>query len=122
MHVLCCRVATICFVLRRVLDGHHAAETSVLSAQSDSLTRVLNQMTEADDARWALYYGVKAIAKGNNNVSGSTEAKLFYNFLDEKYGEDELTFFLYWYALFVIERPVHCVAVALARCVMSAGV
>ena len=53
-------------------------------------------MSEVDDARWALYYGVKQLAKSSVPGSGSFEAKLFYNFLDERYGEDELTFFLYW--------------------------
>lgn len=36
------------------------------------------------------------MSKGNLPGSGATEAKLFYNFLDEKYGEDELTFYLFW--------------------------
>ena len=46
-------------------------------------------MAEADEDRWGLYYGVKALSRE------LPEARLFYNFLDEKYGEDELTFFLY---------------------------
>jgi hypothetical protein len=46
-------------------------------------------MADADEDRWGLYYGVKALSRE------LPEARLFYNFLDEKYGEDELTFFLY---------------------------
>jgi hypothetical protein len=44
---------------------------------------------EADENRWGLYYGVKAMVKA------SPEARLFYGFLDEKHGEDELFFFLH---------------------------
>ena len=44
---------------------------------------------DADEDRWALYYGIKTLSRE------LPEARLFYNFLDEKYGEDELTFFLY---------------------------
>ena len=54
-------------------------------------------MSESDEARWALYYGVKQLAKNTRPDSGGVEAKLFYNFLDEKYGEDEMTFFLFTY-------------------------
>jgi hypothetical protein len=53
-------------------------------------------MAEVDEARWALYYGVKALAQSTAAGCGSIEAKLFYGFLDEKFGEDELTFYLYW--------------------------
>ena len=44
---------------------------------------------EADEDRWGLYYGVKRLARE------LPEMRLFYNFLDEKYGEDELTFYLH---------------------------
>ena len=46
-------------------------------------------IAEADEDRWALYYGVKRLARE------LPEMRLFYNFLDEKYGEDELTFYLH---------------------------
>eukprot|EP00948_MAST-09A_sp_MAST-9A-sp1_P000606 g606.t1 len=46
-------------------------------------------MYESDENRWALYYGCKALSKV------LPEARLFYNFLDEKYGEDELSFYLH---------------------------
>ena len=46
-------------------------------------------MADADEDRWGLYYGVKALSRE------LPEAASLYNFLDEKYGEDELTFFLY---------------------------
>ncbi len=69
-------------------------------SQSAVFARALSALGDADEARWALYYGVKALAKSTVPGSGSFEAKLFYNFLDERYGEDELTFFLYWYVLF----------------------
>ena len=46
-------------------------------------------IAEADEDRWGLYYGVKRLARE------LPEMRLFYNFLDEKYGEDELTFFLH---------------------------
>ena len=55
-------------------------------------------IADADEDRWALYYGVKALARE------LPEMRLFYNFLDEKYGEDELTFFLY--CLRVVNRGV----------------
>lgn len=51
---------------------------------------------DADEARWAYYYGIRQLAKSTVPNSGSFEAKLMYNFLDEKYGEDEATFFFYW--------------------------
>ncbi len=60
------------------------------------MSRVLVQMSEADEARWALYYGVKRLCKESTAGTGATEAKLFYNFLGEKYGEDELTFYMFW--------------------------
>ena len=43
-----------------------------------------------EEDRWGFYYCVRALARTY------PEAKLFYNFIDEKYGEDELTFYLYW--------------------------
>ena len=46
-------------------------------------------IASVDEDRWALYYGIKALSRE------LPEARLFYNFLDEKYGEDELTFFLH---------------------------
>lgn len=46
-------------------------------------------LAEADECRWALYYGVRDLARE------SPEAKLFHNFLSEKYGEDEITFYLH---------------------------
>jgi hypothetical protein len=44
-------------------------------------------VAQADEDRWALYYGVKALAKA------LPEAKLWYNLLDERFGEDELVFY-----------------------------
>jgi hypothetical protein len=46
-------------------------------------------VAEADENRWALYYGVKVLMKE------LPEAKLWYNLLDERYGEDECTFYLF---------------------------
>ena len=46
-------------------------------------------LAEADEMRWAIYYGAKTLSKE------LPEARLFFNFLDEKYGEDELSFFLH---------------------------
>lgn len=43
----------------------------------------------ADEERWCLYYGVKALVQ-----QGYLEAKLFLSLLDEKFGEDELVFIL----------------------------
>lgn len=53
----------------------------------DSST-TLNQAVSAaaDEDRWGLYYGVKALAKDD------PEAKLFWALLDETHGEDGLTF------------------------------
>ncbi|CAM9714388.1 unnamed protein product [Chrysoparadoxa australica] len=50
-------------------------------------------IAEADENRWALYYGVKALARE------SAEAKLFWSLLDETQGEDFLTFTLYLLAV-----------------------
>jgi hypothetical protein len=47
---------------------------------------------QADEDRWCLYYGVKAL-----DQEGYLEAKLFLSLLDEKYGEDEQVFMLYCY-------------------------
>lgn len=44
---------------------------------------------ERDEARWSFYYTVRHLAREY------PEAKLFYNFIDEKYGEDEVSFYLY---------------------------
>ncbi|TMW64108.1 hypothetical protein Poli38472_014225 [Pythium oligandrum] len=48
----------------------------------------------ADEDRWCLYYGVKALVQ-----EGYLEAKLFLSLLDEKYGEDEQVFMLYCYRI-----------------------
>ncbi len=79
--------------------------------------RALSAITDADEARWALYYGVKQLAKSTVPGSGSFEAKLFYNFLDERYGEDELAFFLYWCVVLAGSLAGGLVAVwVVARC------
>ena len=52
---------------------------------------------EADEDRWGLYYGVKRLARE------LPEMRLFYNFLDEKYGEDELTFYLHCLRVLEVE-------------------
>ena len=44
---------------------------------------------EADANRWGLYYGVKHLAREND------EAKFFWAFLDESHGEDYVAFFLH---------------------------
>lgn len=49
---------------------------------------------QADEERWCLYYGVKALVQ-----QGYLEAKLFLSLMDEKFGEDELVFMLYCYQL-----------------------
>ena len=46
-------------------------------------------LTQADEDRWALYYGTKVLMKE------LPEAKLWYNLLDERYGEDENMFYLF---------------------------
>eukprot|EP00941_MAST-03F_sp_MAST-3F-sp1_P003070 g3070.t1 len=46
-------------------------------------------LAEADENRWALYYGVKKLSKR------LPEAKLFFDLLDETHGEDDCTFYLY---------------------------
>ena len=56
-------------------------------------------MADADEDRWGLYYGVKALSRE------LPEARLFYNFLDEKYGEDELTFSSSSFALSMASKP-----------------
>ena len=53
-------------------------------------TDAAKQRAARDEDRWAFYYCIRTLARDY------AEAKLFYNFLDEKYGEDELTFYLYW--------------------------
>ena len=58
-------------------------------AQASSSEEREALQADSDEDRWALYYGVKNLSRE------LPEARLFYNFLDEKYGEDELTFFLY---------------------------
>jgi hypothetical protein len=58
-------------------------------------SKVQNAMAQADEDRWGLYYGVKAMAKDN------AEAKLFWSLLDETQGEDGMVF------------ASHCLSVAL---------
>ncbi|CAM9501167.1 unnamed protein product, partial [Laminaria digitata] len=50
-------------------------------------------VAQADDDRWGLYYGVKALA------SESAEATLFWHALNESNGEDYLTFLVYCLAI-----------------------
>eukprot|EP00753_Platysulcus_tardus_P001313 PLAT11262.2.p1 GENE.PLAT11262.2~~PLAT11262.2.p1 ORF type:complete len:1619 (+),score=780.24 PLAT11262.2:653-4858(+) len=57
--------------------------------EEDGIKAGDSAMSEADDNRWALLYGAKALSKE------LTEAKLFFQLLDEKHGEDELAFFCY---------------------------
>lgn len=46
-------------------------------------------VAEADEHRWGLYYGVKALRKR------LPEVQLFFELLDETHGEDDCTFYLY---------------------------
>jgi len=46
-------------------------------------------MAQADEHRWGFYYGVKKLAKNLH------EARLFYSLLNETFGEDDNTFFMY---------------------------
>lgn len=46
-------------------------------------------VAKADEDRWALYYGVKVLMKE------LPEAKIWYNLIDERYGEDECVFKLF---------------------------
>jgi len=48
---------------------------------------------EANENRWGIYYGLKTLAREN------AEARIFWSFLDETYGEDYLSFFMYCYTL-----------------------
>lgn len=50
-------------------------------------------VAQADDDRWGLYYGVKALA------NESAEATLFWHALNESNGEDYLTFLVYCLAI-----------------------
>lgn len=65
-------------------DSSAPLSRSILSSEQ--------QQMQADEDRWCLYYGVKALVQ-----EGYLEAKLFLSLLDEKYGEDELVFMLYCY-------------------------
>jgi hypothetical protein len=73
-----------------------AGEGGASPSHASTFSRLLQSMGDSDDARWALYHGVKQLAKSAGPEDGGVEAKLFFNFLDEKYGEDELAFFLFW--------------------------
>jgi hypothetical protein len=82
---------------------HSSASSALFSgdgsgspSHATTFSRLLSAMGESDEARWALYHGVKQMAKAKGTEEGAVEAKLFFNFLDEKYGEDELAFFLFW--------------------------
>lgn len=66
--------------------GNDAIVRSLLSSEQ--------RQVQADEDRWCLYYGVKALVQ-----RGYLEAKLFLSLLDEKFGEDELVFILYCYQL-----------------------
>jgi len=50
---------------------------------------VLIAKAQADENRWALYYSLKSL------LGELPEAKLFYTFLDEKYGEDDFAFYIH---------------------------
>uniref|UniRef100_K3WNY3 Uncharacterized protein n=1 Tax=Globisporangium ultimum (strain ATCC 200006 / CBS 805.95 / DAOM BR144) TaxID=431595 RepID=K3WNY3_GLOUD len=71
-------------------DNEHDSGPAAAASQP-TLTPEQQQM-QADENRWCLYYGVKALVQ-----EGYLEAKLFLSLLDEKYGEDELVFMLYCY-------------------------
>lgn len=60
---------------------------------------VLLAKAEADESRWGLYYGLKRLAKE------LPEARVFYTFLDEKYGEDDFAFYLH--CLTIMEAVVN---------------
>jgi hypothetical protein len=63
--------------------------------EDGSNTQTIEQrFQQADEDRWCLYYGVKALVQ-----EGYLEAKLFLSLLDEKYGEDEQVFMLYCYRI-----------------------
>ncbi|GBG30771.1 Hypothetical Protein FCC1311_069912 [Hondaea fermentalgiana] len=69
---------------------------------------VLLAKAEADESRWGLYYGIKKLAKE------LPEARVFYTFLDEKYGEDDFAFYLH--CLTIMEAVVNE-----RRCVFAWG-
>ncbi len=76
-----------------------SAESSSSNAVVTAVSRLIAASHSVDELRWQLYHGVKRLANtsARKPAAGGVEAKLFYNFLNEKYGEDELTFFLYWF-------------------------
>ncbi|KAG3175769.1 hypothetical protein PC128_g17580 [Phytophthora cactorum] len=71
------------------LDG--GTDTEVLDDPNDPNSAQHQQM-QANEDRWCLYYGVRALVQ-----QGYLEAKLFLSLLDEKFGEDEQVFMLHCY-------------------------
>jgi len=55
----------------------------------EGIEAVAKARAKADEDRWALYYGMKTLAKE------LPEARMFSNFLDEKFGEDDFAFYLH---------------------------
>jgi hypothetical protein len=84
--------------LKSTGDGSEAGGGDTEDADEGHLMRSFLSAEQrqmlADEERWCLYYGVKALVQ-----QGYLEAKLFLSLLDEKFGEDELVFMLYCYQL-----------------------
>merc|ERR1711920_186597 len=73
-----------------------AEDDSLTDGDSDTREDFLRErelaLRDADECRWALYYGTKMLQK---NEFCAMEARIFYQLLDEKSGDEELVFFSY---------------------------
>ena len=69
----------------------HSSKTYRKAVQNDVEAKA-KLMAEADEQRWALYYGVKGLA---HRTPAVPEATIFWNLLDETHQEDYLSFYCY---------------------------
>jgi hypothetical protein len=91
-------IKEICVNERNVHKGISSASKAYKRAVQKDVDARKGLMKEADEQRWALYYGVKMLAQRSPPLP---EATLFWNLLDETYPEDYSTF--YFFALQTIK-------------------
>ena len=85
-------IEKVCSYVRNCNKNVSTASKTYRKAVQNDEDAKAKLMAEADEQRWALYYGVKGLAQRSPPVP---EAVLFWNLLDETYQEDYMTFYCF---------------------------
>lgn len=86
------QIEEVCDNVKNVHAGVSVASKTFRRAVQKDIEARERLFSEADDQRWALYYGVKSLA---HRTPAVPEATLFWALLDETYQEDYMTFYCF---------------------------